>query len=111
MLDSGVPIEIGLHVYAHCQRQVSGGVTLLVINNDRDAAQTLTLPTRSERYTLDAAELQDIAVRLNGHTLAPEDASLLSPLTGAKTMAGTLAFAPATITFLTIPDAGNSACR
>jgi uncharacterized membrane protein YkvA (DUF1232 family) len=111
VLDSGVPIAMGLHVYAHCQRQVAGGMTLLLINNDRDASQTLTVPTRSERYTLDAAELQDIAVRLNGHTLAPEDASLSSSLTGAKTMAGTLTFAPATITFLTIPDAGNSACR
>ena len=111
VLDSGVPIEIGLHVYAHCQRQVSGGVTLLVINNDRNAAQTLTLPTRSKRYTLDAAELHDIAVRLNGDILVPEDASLSSPLTGAKTAAGLLTFAPATITFLTIPNAGNSACR
>jgi uncharacterized membrane protein YkvA (DUF1232 family) len=111
VLDSGVPIELGLHVYAHCQRQVSGGVTLLVINNDRDAARTLTLPTRSERYTLDAAGLQDVAVRLNGRSLSPEDASLFSPLAGAKTAAGLLTFAPATITFLTIPDAGNSACR
>jgi uncharacterized membrane protein YkvA (DUF1232 family) len=111
VLESGVPVELGLHVYAHCQRQVSGGVTLLVINNDRDAARTLTLPARSERYTLDAAELQDIAVRLNGRTLSPEDVSLPAALAGAKTAAGTLTFAPATITFLAIPGAGNGACR
>jgi hypothetical protein len=111
VLDSGVPIEMGLHVYAHCRRQVSGGVTLLVINNDRNSARTLTMPDTSERYTLDAADLQDIAVRLNGRPLAPEDASLPSPLAGAKTAAGILTFAPATITFLTIPDAGNNACR
>ena len=55
VLDSGVPIEMGLHVYAHCRRQVSGGVTLLVINNDRHTARTLTMPDTSERYTLDAA--------------------------------------------------------
>ena len=111
VLDSSVPVELGLHVYAHCQRHVSGGVTLLVINNDRNAARTLTLPDTSERYTLDAAELQDIAVRLNGRPLSPEDASPSSPLAGAKAAASGLTFAPATITFLAIPDAGNSACR
>jgi len=111
VLDTGVPIEIGLHVYAHCQRQVSGGVTLLVINNDRNTARTLTLPTRSERYTLDAAALQDITVRLNGKALTPEYAISSAPLPGTKTAAGRLTFAPATISFLAIPEAGNRACR
>jgi hypothetical protein len=111
VLDSGVPIEIGLHIYVHCQRQISGGVTLLVINNDRNTARTLTLPTPSERYTLDAADLQDITVRLNGRSLSAEDASPSTSLPGVKTAAGTLTFAPVTITFLAIPDAGNGACR
>jgi hypothetical protein len=111
VLDSGVPIEIGLHIYAHCLRDVSGGVALLAINNDRTAARTLTLPTRSERYTLDAAALQDITVRLNGRNLSAEDAAAPAPPGGEKAAAGTLTFAPATITFLAIPEAGNSACR
>jgi len=111
VLDAGVPIEIGLHVYAHCQRDVSGGVALLVINNDRNTARMLTLPTRSERYTLDATALQDVSVRLNGRTLSAEDASASAPLSGEKAAAGTLTFAPATITFLAVPGAGNSACR
>src|SRR5262249_19197862 len=29
VLDSGVPIQRGLHVYAHCQRGIPGGVVLL----------------------------------------------------------------------------------
>ena len=111
VLDAGVPVEIGLHVYAHCQRDASGGVALLVINNDRNTARTLTLPTRSERYTLDAIALQDTSVRLNGRTLSVEDASASAPLRGEKAAAGTLTFAPATITFLAAPEAGNSACR
>jgi hypothetical protein len=111
VLDSGVPIELGLHVYAHCQRHVSGGVTLLVINNDRKAARTLTLPMRSERYTLDAVRLQDTAVRLNGRTLLAEDATASAPLASKKLAAASLTFAPATITFLAIPEAGNNACR
>jgi len=111
VLDSGVPIEIGLHVYAHCQRHVAGGVALLVINNDRSMARTLTLPMRSARYTLDAAALQDITVRLNRRTLSVEDANASAPLGGENTAAGTLTFAPATITFLAVPEAGNSACH
>jgi hypothetical protein len=111
VLDSGLPTKIGLHVYAHCQRQVSGGVTLLVINNDRSTTRTLTLQTRSERYTLDAGTLQDTAVRLNGRTLSAKNVSASAPLGGEKAAAGTLTFVPATITFLAIPEAGNSACR
>ena len=37
VLEAGLPVQSGLHVYAHCQRDAPGGVTLLVINNDRTA--------------------------------------------------------------------------
>ena len=43
VLDAGVPVRSGLHVYAHCQRGVPGGVTLLVINPDRKAPHALRL--------------------------------------------------------------------
>jgi hypothetical protein len=35
----------------------------------------------------------------------------LPGIAGVRTAAGMLTFAPATITFLSIPAAGNSACR
>jgi hypothetical protein len=111
VLDSGVPIQMGLHVYAHCLRQVSGGVALLVINNDRNAVRTLVLPKSSERYTLDAVSLQDGVVRLNGTTLSLDAAGELPRLFGITTAAGPIISAPATITFLAIPGAGSSACR
>jgi hypothetical protein len=111
VLESGVPIQTGLHAYAHCERQVSGGVTLLLINNDRNAARALVLAKTSERYTLDAATLQDVTVRLNGYTLLLDEAGELPRLSGVRTAAGPLILAPATITFLAIPGAGNSACR
>ena len=66
VLDSGVPIQTGLHVYAHCQRGTPGGVSLLIINTDRNAPHSLMLPTASVRYTLEAASLRDADVRLNG---------------------------------------------
>jgi hypothetical protein len=111
VLDSGVPIEAGLHVYAHCQRGTSGGVALLVINTDRIASHPLTLTNASERYTLDAASLRASMVWLNGATLGLDDKGDLPSLAGARTAPGALSFAPATISFLTIPGAANSACQ
>lgn len=110
VLDTGLPIEQGLHVYAHCQRGKSGGVALLVINTDRIASRSLTLSSASERYTLDATSLRSTIVQLNGTTLALDDRDKLPPIEGLPTPGGTLTFAPATITFLTIA-AGNNACR
>jgi hypothetical protein len=110
VLQSGVPIEQGLHVYAHCQRDAPGGVTLLVINTDRIASRSMMLSRASERYTLDATSLRSTMVQLNGTTLALDDRDELPPVEGLPTAAGTLTFAPATITFLTIA-AGNDACR
>jgi hypothetical protein len=110
VLDSGVPIEQGLHVYAHCQRGTPGGVTVLLINTDRIAPRSLTLSSASQRYTLDATSLRSTIVQLNGTTLALDDKDELPPIEGLSAPAGTLTFAPATISFLTIA-AGNSACR
>jgi Glycosyl hydrolase family 79, N-terminal domain len=111
VLDSGVPIRQGLHVYAHCQRRKPGAVVLLVINNDPEASHALVLPNGSTRYTLDAAKLQEVAVRLNGALLAVNAADQLPNLAGLPTSPGPVIFAPATITFLTISDAGNHHCQ
>jgi hypothetical protein len=111
VLDSGVPIGAGLHVYAHCQRGTSGGVALLVINADRIASHPLTLAKPSQRYTLDAASLRASTVWLNGATLGLDDKGDLPSIAGVRTAAGALSFAPATISFLTIPEAANSACQ
>jgi hypothetical protein len=111
VLDAGVPLQSGLHVYAHCQRSAPGGVALLVINTNRDTPRALMLPTASVRYTLDAANLLDEHVRLNGHPLALSAADELPDVAGVSAAADTVSFAPATITFLAIAEAGNDACR
>jgi Glycosyl hydrolase family 79, N-terminal domain len=111
VLDAGVPVQMGLHVYAHCQRGTSGGVSLLIINTNRNAPHAFNLSTASERYTIDAANLQDTTVRLNGDALRLTPQDDLSPIDGVPAAAGIVTFAPATITFLTMPEAGNSACR
>jgi hypothetical protein len=111
VLESGAPIQAGLRVYAHCQRGKPGGVSLLVINTDRSAVRALKLAAAAERYTLDAANLDDGTVRLNGHAPGLDAKDDLPDIAGVPTPAGTLTFAPATITFLAIPAAANRACR
>jgi heparanase len=109
VLDPGASDQANLHVYAHCQRAVPGGVSLLVINTDK-ALHSLKLSTASVRYTLDAAGLSDSVVRLNGNTLMLNDRNELPTLVGAPTLAETVTFEPVTITFLAIPSAANAAC-
>jgi heparanase 1 len=111
VLDSGVPIAAGLHVYAHCLRGVPSGVALLVINTDRNNARTLNVPAAAMRYTLRSNELQGTRVELNGKVLALGQGDALPALTGSPAPAGELQFAPTTITFLALANAGNRACR
>src|SRR3569832_1118828 len=111
VLDSGVPIQRGLHVYAHCQRQIPGGVALLVVNNDPQNSHELILANSSARYTLDAATLQGSAVRLIGTVLSADAVDQLPGMAGMATSAGPVRGAPAAIRYLTISNAGNRNCN
>jgi heparanase len=110
VLDPDVSVQAGLHVYAHCQRGTPGGVALLVINTDRNTSHSLKIANVSDRFTLDAANLQDSTLRLNGNalTLGPEDR--VPHIAGVAASAGILTIAPTTITFLAVPAAANIAC-
>jgi glycosyl hydrolase family 79 len=110
VLDPGVPVRRGLHVYAHCQRRMPGGVALLVINNDLENSHELVLPESSVRFTLDAETLQGAAVRLNGSVLTAEAVDRF-PGAGQPTDAGSVRLAPATMTFVVISGAGNKNCN
>jgi hypothetical protein len=110
VLDPAVPNQAGLHVYAHCLRGTPGGVALLAINTDRNATHSLKMAEASERYTIDAANLQNATVRLNGDTLTLGPDDHVPRMTGVRASAGTLTMAPATITFLAVPEAANAAC-
>jgi hypothetical protein len=109
VLDAGVPSPAGIHLYAHCLRNVAGGVVLLAINTDSSRTHSINIGAPSERYTL-SGELDSITPKLNGAelTLLPNDE--LPLLTGVAMSPGLITFAPASITFLAIPQANNSAC-
>ena len=111
VLDSGLPVQPGLHVYAHCQSGAPGGVSLLVINADAAASHALVLPMASMRYSLSAANPEDADIRLNGDALRLDAGNELPAIAGAPVGAGPVTFAPATITFLAVAAAANSACR
>ncbi len=111
VLDPGVPIQPGLHVYAHCLRGVAGGVALLAINNDPLASRVLRLPDETHRFTLSAmGPLQTRRVALNGAELQLREGDLL-PLVPGMLLQELVTLQPATITFLTVPRAGHPACR
>jgi hypothetical protein len=111
VLDAGPLPSPDLHLYAHCLRNQPGGVALLAINADRSASQELDVLTPSERYTLTARELLDNKVELNGSELKPGSNGDLPQLNGKAQSSGHVMFAPASITFLAIPNAGNLSCR
>jgi hypothetical protein len=111
VLNPGAALEPGLHVYAQCLRNHPGGVALLVINADQRAAQSLGVPTASERYSLTAKELQDRHVELNGVELKLGVDDALPELKGTQTPAGEVSFAPESITFLAMPKARNASCQ
>jgi hypothetical protein len=111
VLDAGPPAQPHMHLFAQCLRDHRGGVSVLVMNADRDKSQSLELAVNFERYTLSAQALQDNHVQLNGVELELRADDALPELKGIPTHSGTISFAPVSITFLAIPEAHNPACQ
>jgi heparanase 1 len=111
VLDPGIPIREGLHVYAHCLRGTPGGVALLAINNSRTQATSIDLPIPADGYMLAARNLEEARVQLNGQELKLQGQDALSDLQGRSIPAGAVELPPASITFLAIKEAGNTSCR
>jgi hypothetical protein len=111
VLDAGSTTSASLHVYAQCLPQHAGGVAVLVINADRDKAQSIEITAASERYTLTSPNLTSKQVYLNGNELKLGEKDSFPTLNGASNPAGKMTFPPASITFFAVPSAGNWSCR
>ncbi len=111
VLDPGPSPAPTLHLFAHCLRNHPGGVALLALNTSKTDAQEIQTPTWSERYTLTARELTDRVVLLNGSELKLGPGDAFPELHGTAARAGKITFAPASITFLTFPNARNASCQ
>jgi len=110
VLDPGTALP-GVHLYAHCMAGRPGGVTLLAIMTNRTGPASVDLPTVAERYTLSARTLDEERVQLNGRDLLLGPGDRLPALQPDRIPAGRVELAPASITFLAVPGAGNAACK
>ena len=111
VLDPQVSVAPNTYMYAQCLEGQRGGVTLLIINADRQRSFDLNLPTASERYTLTAKKLEDTTVELNGKPLRLTSSGDLPQFGGESVKAGRVSFAPTSITYLTVRKAGNANCQ
>jgi heparanase 1 len=111
VLDTGLSPAPSLHLYAHCLRGKPGGVALLAINVDKAGSHSIEIPIGAELYTLTSQDLLAKTVELNGSELKLGSGDALPQLKGTKTGAGTVKFAPASITFLAFSNADNDSCR
>ena len=116
VLDPGSSREPNLHLYAQCQRDKPGSVSVLAINADRAATQTIDLsgadPTRNGAlsFTLTSTDLMGPRAVLNGQELKLGEGDSLPKLSGLPVHSSQIALAPESITFLTIA-AGNPNCK
>jgi hypothetical protein len=110
VLDPGTQPQDDLYVYAHCQANRPGGVTVLAINAG-DTARELNASMNGERYTFSATQLDGVAVQLNGKTLTAASDGSLPQISGVPARAGGVSLPPASITFLAFSEAANAACR
>ena len=94
VLDPQISVADNTYLYAQCLKGQRGGVTLLVINADRQRSFELNLPTASERYTLSAEKLEDTTVELNGKPLRLTSSGDLPQFKGEPVKAGRVSFAP-----------------
>jgi hypothetical protein len=111
VLDAGASPSASVHLYAQCMKDHRGGVTMLAINLNRAEKQYLSIPLRSLRYTVTANDLMSHTVQLNGQDLALAANGDIPKLTGAATHKGRVSLPAESITFLTMPEANNAACK
>ena len=100
----------GLRVYAHCLKNLPGGVAILALNTNRDESRTLAVSAPSQRYTLTSSDM-NMRVDLNGNPLNLQADGSIPKLASAGTSAGSITLPAASITFLAVPEAHNASCH
>lgn len=109
VLNPGPSVSGKLKLYAHCMKGSRGGVTLLVINTDKEKTTGFDIASPAVLYTLHSHNQKSASVRLNGQELKIYEGSL-PEIKGEKVSPGEVMFAPSTINFIMIPEAGNQVC-
>ena len=95
----------GVYVFAHDMKGHQGGMTILVINTNKQSI-SINIPTGAEQYTLTSAELQGKSVQLNGNELKLGANDELPAIEGKPTRSDDVTIPAASISFFTVADAG-----
>jgi heparanase 1 len=99
---SGSP---GVYVFAHNMKGHEGGITLLVINTNKQST-SVAIPSNAEQYTLTSSKLEGKTAQLNGQELKLGNNDELPALKGKPIKSGNITLPATSISFLTIGDAG-----
>ena len=111
VLNPGTPKDQSVRIYAHCSPERHGAVTILALNTDPAKEQTLSVPLAGELYVLTSPALTSTSVKLNGSDLKAGPDGSIPPIRGERFNGGSVRLAAASITFISVPSAGNSACE
>lgn len=107
VLSQPAPPSGDLRIYAHCLPTGEGGVGLAILNLGADGHE-LPLGSAASIFSLTAAELDSRTVMVNGAVPAMDDTGEITGLDPVET--ANLAIAPHSITFVSVPAAGNASC-
>jgi heparanase len=110
VLDPG-SVPAGLHVYAQCQRDQSGGVTLLAINTGAQSVQLKVKGSLTEVYSLSASSLKSDTVLLNSRPLTLGADNLIPEIHPRRINGMHMTVAPQSIDFIALPRSRNPACQ
>ena len=110
VLDAG-PELAGLHVYAHCLRDQSGGVSVLAINTGSQPAAIGVGRSPVQTYALTAATLTSETVLLNGRALSLGADDKIPEFQPRQVNGTHVEVAPHGIEFIASPRAENANCK
>ncbi len=96
----------GVYLFAHSMKGHNGGITLLVLNTNKESA-TINIPANGDQFTLTSNELQSDAVQLNGQDLKLSADDMLPAIKGKKIKAGNIELPSTSITFITFENSGK----
>lgn len=109
VLDAGQG-EPGLKLYAHCQRNTRGSVTVLALNLGSDA-KILNVAGPANVYALTNWDMASKTALLNGKTLAVNANGMVPTMKPVRVKKGQVNLSPTSINFITLPQARNPVCE
>lgn len=98
-----------LRLYAQCLPGIQGGVGLVALNIGT-TSQRLAFRSKAQAWVMSGLPLDTAKVKINGKTPVLSERGTITGLRGVA-VKGSLLLPKETVTFITVPDADNAACR